>query len=31
VLALAVAVFAPRRTLLQAQWPGGSSRPEAQN
>jgi MFS family permease len=31
VLALAVAVFAPRRTLLQAQWPGRSSQPEAQS
>ena len=30
VLALAVAVFAPRRTLLQARWPGGEGRPEAQ-
>jgi predicted MFS family arabinose efflux permease len=30
VLALAVAVFAPRRKLLQARWPGSSGRPEAQ-
>jgi MFS family permease len=30
VLALAVGVFAPRRTLLQARWPGSPGRPEAQ-
>jgi MFS family permease len=30
VLALAVAVFAPRRTLLRARWPDGSGRPESQ-
>jgi MFS family permease len=31
VLALAVAVLAPRRTLLQARWPDSSSRPRAQS
>jgi MFS family permease len=30
VLALAVAVLATRRKLLQARWPGSSGRPEAQ-
>jgi len=31
VLTLAVVVFAAQRKLLQARWPGGSGRPEAQN
>jgi hypothetical protein len=30
VLAVAVAVFAPRRTLLKARWPDSSGRPQTQ-